>query len=81
MEQFACIMSQVAFTAFTIANCIWGRSLQKVKFIFEMTGAKCTVDMAFNGKMNTAYLLKSLQNDVVAENGTQEDMVLDICQK
>ncbi len=46
-----------------------------------MTGAKCTVDMAFNGKMNTAYLLKSLQNDVVAENGTQEDMVLDICQK
>jgi hypothetical protein len=46
-----------------------------------MAGAKCTVDLAFNGKMNTAYLLKSLQNDLVEENGTQEEMVLEICQK
>jgi hypothetical protein len=46
-----------------------------------MSGAKCTVDSAFNGKMNAAYLLKSSQNDLVAANGTSEQMSLEIRQK
>jgi hypothetical protein len=60
---------------------VWGGVYEKLKAVYDMSGAKCTVDSAFNGKMNAAYLLKSSQNDLVAANGTSEQMSLEIRQK
>ena len=57
---------------------VWGGVYDKLKAVFDATGAKCTVDSAFNGKMNAAYLLKSSQNDLVANPGTQEQISREI---
>ncbi len=60
---------------------VWGGVYDKLKLIYKTTGGKCTGDSAFNGKMNAACLLKSSQDDLVAANGTQQQMSLEIWQK
>ena len=61
---------------------VWGGVYEKLKVVYELTGARCTVDSAFNGKMNANYLLKSSQHDLVADHdGPLEQMSLEIHRK
>ncbi len=44
---------------------VWGGIHNKLKSVYNAMGAKRTVNLAFNSKMNAAYLLKLSQNDVM----------------
>jgi hypothetical protein len=58
----------------------WGKVYDKLERIYQETGGKCRVDLAF-GKVNQVFLIKSLQDYLVSLAPTCQELRLDLIQK